>query len=152
MQNRIACVGSCGAVRGRVCTYARFGLKLQGVLHEESLDGRREREFEDAWAVRPIGHLIKKAQRKGNFVAAAGLMVWLHSLRALNAAELRDFGRVMWGELRRGFPHIENALQRTDQVFGFPRPESDQLPLDSFRFIPFGLEPEGASPEGGVSS
>lgn len=130
-----------------VATYARIQLALQGVLREGSLDGSRERKVEDALAVMPIGRRIKKAQRKGNFVAAAGLLVWLHSLRALNAAELRDLGRLMWRELARGFPHIENALQRADQMFGTPLSKSDVLSLDCYTFIPNGLDqkPQAAS-------
>ena len=124
-----------------VATYARIGLKLHGVLSEEALDGSREREFEAAWTVRPIGRLIKQAQRRGNPVAASGLMVWLHSLRALNAPELRDGGREMWAELSRGFPHVEVALSQTDEMFGFDTTNSDEIPLSSFRFVPVGLEP-----------
>lgn len=135
-----------------VATYARIELMHRGILREGSLDGLREREVEDAFAVVPIGRQIKKAQRKGNFVAAAGLMVWLHSLRALNAAELRDLSRVMWDELRRGFPHVENALQRADDMFGIPLSESDELSLDCFTFIPNGLNQRAQAAKGNAPS
>ncbi|MDA0997142.1 MAG: hypothetical protein O2944_02920 [Proteobacteria bacterium] len=42
---------------------------------------------------------------------AIGLQVWVHSLRTVADAELRDYGREIWKELRRGVPHL--AEQRT---------------------------------------
>jgi len=56
-----------------------------------------------------LSNAIGKLQRSGNPQLAAGLMVWVHTLRAMTRPELRTLGRAMWRELERGFPHVEEA-------------------------------------------
>ena len=43
-----------------------------------------------------LSSMIKQLQQSGNPQLAAGLMVWVHSLRALTRPELRSLGRDMW--------------------------------------------------------
>ena len=52
-----------------------------------------------------------------------GAMVWSYTLRCLNVPELRDLGLQMWAELRRGFPHVENALKKGEEEKDEPFPE-----------------------------
>ncbi|MBS3965979.1 MAG: hypothetical protein KGZ60_01820 [Truepera sp.] len=81
---------------------------------------------------------IKQFQRDNQRSDAFGVMVWLHSVRALNAPELRSLGREMWGELARGFRYADEAYQDIREIAG------DRLPPDLQReltFIPRGLEP-----------
>jgi len=52
---------------------------------------------------------LNALQRAGNSLQVAGLMVWVHTLRATDRLELRSHGRNMWRELSRGFPHVEDG-------------------------------------------
>lgn len=87
-----------------------------------------------------LNSAIRAFQKLGQPTDAAGTMVWLHSVRALNVPELRLLGRHMWGELSRGFPHAAEALGDTRRMGGKNLP--DQLD-DELTFVPVGLEPEG---------
>src|SRR5262245_26420894 len=53
--------------------------------------------------------MVKDAQRKGLSSVAAALMVWLHTLRAMQALELRPLGREVWAQLRRGNSRGQDA-------------------------------------------
>ena len=45
-----------------------------------------------------------------------------YTLRCLNVPELRPLGVEMWSELRRGFPHVEDALSEGEKEKGGPYP------------------------------
>ena len=69
---------------------------------------------------------------------ALGVMILLHSVRALNVPEIRALGRDMWKQLERGFPHFQDAIFEIRKVSGNNIPQE----IDSeLRFIPRGLEP-----------
>lgn len=70
---------------------------------------------------------------------ATGAMIWSYSLRCLNLPELRPLGRAMWGELRRGFPHAEEALDEGEERIGR---KFDPRVWAEWSMIPLGLEPD----------
>lgn len=73
-------------------------------------------------ATMQIVKLVKQLQSNKDFVAAAGLMVWVHTLRASGQAasgELRTLARQMWRELSRGFPYAESAASSVVTTLGF---------------------------------
>ena len=49
-------------------------------------------------------------------------MIWSYTLRCLNVPELRPLGVEMWVELKRGFPHVKEALEKGEEK-GEPFPE-----------------------------
>jgi len=53
--------------------------------------------------------LIKGFQKQGQPSDAAGVMVWLFTLRAGGDIALRGVGRRLWRELSRGIPKVEEA-------------------------------------------
>jgi len=69
---------------------------------------------------------------------ALGVMILLHSVRALNVPEIRGLGREMWKELERGFPYVEDTLEEIRGLTGNPLPPNID---DELKFIPHGLEP-----------
>ncbi|NOE35597.1 hypothetical protein GS627_17795 [Ruegeria sp. HKCCD7318] len=81
---------------------------------------------------------VKKFQKIGQPSDAAGAMIWLHSVRALNVPEIRVCGRKMWGQLVRGFPYVDNTLGTMRAVMGTRLHENID---EELRFIPIGLEP-----------
>ena len=76
---------------------ARDGIDLLRPMEAEELDH---------FIAFKIGKLIAAAQ-KGDPANATGWMVWLHTVRAANILEIRYEGRMLWHELSRGFPHVE---------------------------------------------
>lgn len=52
---------------------------------------------------------IKDAQRRGMPVVAAGIFVWLFTIRAALAPPLRPGARQLWGQLQCGFAGIAKA-------------------------------------------
>jgi len=49
---------------------------------------------------------------------ATAAMIWSYTLRCLNVPELRPLGVEMWVELKRGFPHVEEALEKGEAAQG----------------------------------
>ncbi len=122
-------------------TYCRLELERRGVLPRQCLDVSLPRGPEVHLAQGGLRRLIRLAQRESRHVAAACLMVWLHSVRALNLPEIRMLGREMWQELARGFPGIESAHALWEEEV-FDAVDPAHLPSwDEFRFVPVGLEP-----------
>lgn len=70
-----------------------------------------------------INRLTRKFRKMGLTTDATGAMIWSYTLRCLNVPELRPLGLRMWAELRRGFPHVENALKKGEEEKGEPLPE-----------------------------
>jgi len=77
----------------------------------------------------------KKARQSGD---VAGTAVWLHTLRALAAPELRVLGRQLWEQLERGQPYAQRALRGIEVLNGTPLPLGAQSACD---FIPDDLDP-----------
>lgn len=80
--------------------------------------------------------LIKGMQKDGRQSDAAGVMVWLFTLRAGGNPALRGLGRRLWRELARGIPNVQEAETNywvaTKQL----------LSIEGYEKIPIGLEPE----------
>ena len=64
-----------------------------------------------------LNQMVRAAQKEQS-AGAAGLMVWLHTLRASDTPELRLLGREMWAQLARGIPHAKDAAEGIFDVFG----------------------------------
>lgn len=79
---------------------------------------------------------VQNLQSTGHFAAAAGLIVWVHSLRAITDPLLRPDGRAMWRELARGFPHVLTAADHIEKTTG------KVLEIDDWQAVPEGLGPK----------
>ncbi len=62
-----------------------------------------------------INRLVRKFRKMGLTTDVMGAMIWSYTLRCLNVPELRELGLQMWAELRRGFPHVEEALRKGEE-------------------------------------
>jgi hypothetical protein len=51
-------------------------------------------------------------------INAASLILWVHTIRATINPNLRVKVREMWGELARGFPHIEEGAKLVEMMTG----------------------------------
>jgi len=69
-----------------------------------------------------INRLSRQFRKMGLASDAAAAMVWSYTLRCLNVPELRPLGLEMWVELKRGFPHVEDALKVGEEEKGEPFP------------------------------
>lgn len=90
----------------------------------------------DPGAAITLNALIRAAQRRGQEPLAAGMMVWLHSLRAMQSPELRQGGRDLWRQLQRGFPYCDQAQDEFYAVSG------EVMNLHDHDQIPIGLTPD----------
>lgn len=79
---------------------------------------------------------IQALQKQGLPHLAVGLMVWVHSLRAMTRPELRRLGREMWKELSRGFDCAEEKAIGAASLIGV------KYRTDDCDCIPDGLTPE----------
>ena len=70
-----------------------------------------------------INKLARQFRRMGLASDSAGAMVWSYTLRCLNVPELRQLGNELWAELKRGFPHVEDALKEGEAAKGESFPE-----------------------------
>ena len=75
-------------------------------------------------------------QKKQQTQEAAGMMIWLHTVRAAIRLELRSLGRDMWRQLERGFPYVEESALHFRQLSGV------WLNISDARQFPAGLSPE----------
>lgn len=65
-----------------------------------------------------------------------GFSVWILTYQALQKAELRLKGRQLWGQMRRGFPHVRMAAQALSDHSRI------SLVILGHDRIPLGMEPE----------
>jgi len=82
-----------------------------------------------------LSRMIASAQKAGRTQEAAGLMIWLHTMRAGIRLELRPLGREMWQELERGFPFVHKAV-----LEGLPI-SANQPNVSGANEFPAGLNP-----------
>jgi hypothetical protein len=80
--------------------------------------------------------VIQSHQKSNRPMEAAGVMVWLFTLRAGANLQLRGLGRHLWRELARGIPGVEKAAMGYFHLTGV------MLEIDDSERIPIGLEPE----------
>lgn len=83
-----------------------------------------------------LGGLIRDSQKQKNYPMAAAFMVWIHTIRACTAIDLRGAGRGMWRQLERGFPYAVDARWNYFDVTG------DLLNIEGFDQFPEGLTPD----------
>ena len=122
-----------------IATTIRLKLLQAGTISESALDlSQYKGTFEEDMAALKINRLISGFQKAGQPSDAAGAMVWLHSVRALQTPELRLLGRQMWKELTRGLAHLDETAFELSMI-------SPNIPDDvalEATFVPVGLEPE----------
>jgi hypothetical protein len=83
-----------------------------------------------------LGNAIIELQRQGRPQLAAGIWVWVHTLRAFRLLELRQDGRDLWRQLARGFPFVDSAADGAALLFG-----------QRFRTEGAGVFPDGLTPD-----
>ena len=82
-----------------------------------------------------INQLIKAFQENDDTVSAAGMMVWLFTVRAAMSPDIRGLGRELWGQLERGFDHVEEARIQILSLGG------KIIDIDGYEKFPIGMEP-----------
>ncbi len=85
-----------------------------------------------------LNKLARDFNRKGQPTDAIATMVISYTLRSLNVLELRDEGRELWRQLKRGFGHVEQALIDGEKNKGEAFLKSVWT---EWKQIPVGLEP-----------
>lgn len=127
-----------GASAEQVGLVVAMATHYRNALAKEGVDLLRPMEAEelDHFIALKIGKLITAAQ-KGDPANATGWMVWLHTLRAANILEIRFQGRLLWRELSRGFPHVEEAADDLALLL------NRRLDIDGYDSVPEGLEDDG---------
>ena len=81
-----------------------------------------------------INRLARQFRKMG--LASDAAMVWSYTLRCLNVPRLRPLGLEMWAELKRGFPHVEEALKKGEAEKGEVFPERVWA---EWKFVPAGF-------------
>lgn len=79
-----------------------------------------ETAIADPFLVSRLSRYAKKIQKKGliGLINSAGILVWIHTLRATMNPDLRMKAREMWGELSRGFPYVEEGARLLEEMTG----------------------------------
>jgi len=93
---------------------------------------------EQALLTQRLGHMVTTYKNAKQPAEMAGTLVWLHTLRALAAPQLRILGRQLWEQLERGQPYAQRALRGIEVLSGKPLPLGAQSACD---FIPDDLDP-----------
>ncbi|NTI22280.1 hypothetical protein G6M87_10470 [Rhizobium rhizogenes] len=93
-------------------------------------------ERSEPFAAMQLNKLIRQMQVDKKPLVAAGLLIWIHTLRAANSLDLRQQGREMWRQLERGFPHAYASAE------GFYDLGGPELNLDNYQIFPSGLTPD----------
>jgi hypothetical protein len=117
----------------RIAWEEQLGLNSILFLHPFAVEPAELAKF----SLRVSGN-IELAQNAGQFAVAAGGLVWLHSLHAVQSPELRLHGRKLWGLLSRGFQHAHALAAGVH--FRFHNEISARLVVE-LDAIPTGLEP-----------
>jgi hypothetical protein len=81
-----------------------------------------------------IGAHIRDAQKSTLYVTAAGLKVWLFTIRSVMYDELRPVGIALWRELPRGFSHVRTAAEAAYEKTGV------RIDLTDCGMVPLGFE------------
>lgn len=66
-----------------------------------------------------LASAVVQLNRRGQHHDAFGLLVWLHSVRAVQAPGLADLGMAIWTELKRGMPHVAAERETFREETGF---------------------------------
>ncbi len=84
-----------------------------------------------------LNRMIREAQKNKNFLIASGLMVWIHSVRAMLHPSARHLGQAMWEQLQRG----ENKYFEAVESLSAQGIEDMTLVSVEFGFVPILLRP-----------
>lgn len=78
---------------------------LRGILDGDIQDPRT---VETVMA--SLERTLRSAQKDKNLLVASGLILWIHSVRAVSLPPLRAMGRDVWREILRGEPNFNDAV------------------------------------------
>ena len=78
---------------------------------------------------------IEECQAENRNIDAVPLLVWAHSLRAIQNPQIRALGREMWGELQRGKKHALKKSEDFELIIG------RRVDLTGLDDVPEGLSP-----------
>lgn len=122
----------------QMCLVVAMATQYRNALAKEGVDLLQpmKAEEKDMMITLKIGQFIKAAQKRDP-AHATGWMVWLHTLRAADILEIRYQGRLMWRELGRGFPHVEEVADDFASIF------NRRLDVSGYDEIPQGFEDDG---------
>ena len=122
-------------------TFSRILMLRDGLVPSGAFNMKEPRDEEgcDFFPLR-LNKLIshKQKQEEKAYGDVAGLMILLHSARAINMPEIRSHGRKMWKELSRGMHYASVYLPNLFEAEGGKWTYDD---VQSAYFIPPGLEP-----------
>ncbi len=122
-----------------IATVIRINLETHGVIAEDVFSDGPLPSAETLGVYQlEINKLARQFRRMGLDSDSAGAMVWSYTLRCLNVPELRPLGYELWAELKRGFPHVEDALKEGEAEKGELFPERVWA---EWSMIPAGLDP-----------
>ncbi len=122
-----------------IATVIRINLETHGVIAEGVFTDGSLPSTETLGVYQlEINKLARQFRRMGLASDSAGAMVWSYTLRCLNVPELRPLGNELWTELKRGFPHVEDALKEGEAEKGESFPERVWA---EWSMIPAGLDP-----------
>lgn len=120
-------------------TVVRVNMEIHGALPEGLLRRAAEAPAQDLGIMQMrLNRLSRQFSKRRQQGDAMGAMVLSYSLRSLNVPALLPLGREMWGELKRGFDHVEEALREGETRNGKP---FDARVWNEWRLIPPGLDP-----------
>jgi len=122
-------------------TVVRVNMEIHGALPEGLMGRAAQAQSQELGIMQMrLNQLSRQFSKRRQQGDAMGAMVLSYSLRALNVPELLPLGREMWGELGRGFEHVEGALREGESLNGKP---FDRRVWAEWRLIPPGLDPAG---------
>lgn len=116
-----------------IAAHQRNALRREGqAVDDLSRLQHLDRRFADR-----LASAVVQLNRRGQHHDAFGLLVWLHSVRAVQAPGLTDLGMAMWTELKRGMPHVaaEREVFREETGFALDISHAGEVPprLDAER-------------------
>jgi hypothetical protein len=88
---------------------ARVALRKSGLLPDELLQITSAKKQANAQLA--VAQVVSRYRAERRFAEATGVMVWLHTLRALSTPKVRHLGLEMWRQLQRGPLHALVVLQ-----------------------------------------
>jgi hypothetical protein len=120
-------------------TVVRVNMEIHGALPEGLMQRAHQASSDELGAMQMrLNRLSRQFTKRRQQGDAMGALVISYSLRCLNVPELLPLGREMWAELRRGYPHVEEALREGEKRNGKP---FDPRVREEWRTIPPGLTP-----------
>lgn len=95
-------------------THVRHQVKAQG--YDMLMTNMQYELNQQTCAV--LGKLIQEYQAEQKQPLVYASMVWMYTMNAATAMDMRSLGRQLWRELRRGTPHVKANIARVQQIVG----------------------------------